>query len=80
MARFVLLLLAAFVMISITNGHRVCPFNEVWNDCGTACPLTCTDPEPRPCTMQCVAGCQCKDGLVRHDRWGLCVPKKWCCL
>ncbi|XP_076648246.1 zonadhesin-like isoform X2 [Halictus rubicundus] len=78
MSRYVLLLLAAFTMLTITTeGIRICPLNEQWNECGTACPLTCENPEPRDCTQQCVKGCQCKPGWVR-SKLGLCVPKKWC--
>ncbi|KOX75258.1 hypothetical protein WN51_13299 [Melipona quadrifasciata] len=28
-----------------------CPPNEMWNDCGTACPPTCEDPNPEICTL-----------------------------
>ena len=38
--------------------------------CGTACPPTCADPNPGPCTRQCVIGCQCPSGtvLIHGDR------------
>ena len=32
--------------------------DQVYMECGTACPPTCKNPNPY-CTRQCVAGCQC---------------------
>ena len=32
-----------------------CPEGQVFNECGSACPLTCDDPPPF-CTFQCVRG------------------------
>ncbi|XP_031849986.1 chymotrypsin inhibitor-like [Nomia melanderi] len=78
MSRAILLLLAIFAMFSIASAGRTCPPNEVWTDCGTACPPTCAQPDPRPCTLQCVQGCQCRNGLLRN-KWGKCVPKSACC-
>ncbi|XP_076660872.1 serine protease inhibitor swm-1-like [Halictus rubicundus] len=61
------------------DGPESCSPHEEWNDCGTACPLTCENPEPRVCTKECVSrGCHCKPGLLRN-KFGRCVPKKWCC-
>ncbi|KAJ3544094.1 hypothetical protein NM208_g3234 [Fusarium decemcellulare] len=51
--------------------------NEVYNSCGTACPLTCEEPDPRPCTLQCVAGCFCKNGFIRNSA-GACVKPSQC--
>nr|QRN45218.1 zonadhesin-like 1 [Tineola bisselliella] len=55
----------------------ICGKNEHYNRCGTACPLTCDQPEPRPCTRQCVKGCFCNGDLVRNSE-GKCVPKDQC--
>ncbi|XP_076298597.1 serine protease inhibitor swm-1-like [Lasioglossum baleicum] len=60
------------------NGNQTCPPHEEWNECGTACPPTCKNPNPEVCTLQCVRGCQCKPGLLRN-KWGFCVPRRWCC-
>ncbi|GFY60956.1 zonadhesin [Trichonephila inaurata madagascariensis] len=55
-----------------------CRSNEVYNQCGSACPPTCSDRgENQICTLQCVAGCFCKEGLVRDDE-GECVKPKDC--
>ncbi|XP_015434703.1 PREDICTED: von Willebrand factor-like [Dufourea novaeangliae] len=66
---------------AFTEGaYAGCPKNEVWNQCGTACPLTCEDvrnPKPKPCTKQCVPGCYCIDDLVRSDQWK-CIPRDKC--
>lgn len=54
------------------TGCELCPTCEpppppapgsglVWNDCGSACPRTCENPDPQMCTMNCVAGYFCAD-------------------
>ncbi|KAF8383736.1 hypothetical protein PRIPAC_72878, partial [Pristionchus pacificus] len=47
-------------------GEIMCPFNQQFTRCGTACPPTCSNPNP-PCTRQCVAGCQCRRGFIRNN-------------
>ncbi|KAM9852133.1 IgGFc-binding protein-like [Aulostomus maculatus] len=44
-----------------------CPLNSHYETCGTACPATCEAPvSSRPCTLACVAGCQCDPSFVLH--------------
>ncbi|XP_015434704.1 PREDICTED: cysteine-rich venom protein 6-like [Dufourea novaeangliae] len=51
MSRFLILLFAIFAMMSISSAGRVCPPNSTWKSCASACPLTCENPKPRPCTL-----------------------------
>ncbi|KRZ87210.1 Cysteine-rich venom protein 6 [Trichinella sp. T8] len=57
-----------------------CPENEVFHECGSACPETCDTVSSgfeRPCTGNCIAGCFCKNGYVRgYD--GKCIPPEDC--
>ncbi|CCV02050.1 immune reactive putative protease inhibitor [Invertebrate iridovirus 25] len=54
-----------------------CGPNEEYTTCGTACPLTCEKPKVGVCTLQCVIGCRCKEGYLRH-RSGKCVKPNQC--
>ncbi|RWS21546.1 zonadhesin-like protein, partial [Leptotrombidium deliense] len=51
-----------------------CRDDEEFVTCGSACADTCYNykNELRMCTLQCVVGCACKNGLVRHSN-GSCV-------
>ncbi|XP_054714544.1 SCO-spondin-like [Uloborus diversus] len=59
------------------NSPGKCGKNEEYSDCGTHCPLTCKEPEPRPCNRKCARGCFCKKGYVRADD-GTCVKPENC--
>ena len=49
---------------------------QVWNDCGTACPLTCgVDLSALACTMQCVAEFQCQVGACFLEEAGECFEQ-----
>jgi len=54
-----------------------CPMNQVWNDCGTQCPLICGEPEPWGCTYGCEVGCQCPAGQWKRAD-GSCVTNCDC--
>ncbi|XP_071036080.1 uncharacterized protein DDB_G0274171 isoform X2 [Parasteatoda tepidariorum] len=55
-----------------------CGKDEVYNDCGSACPKTCANlGKDQVCTKQCVEGCFCQEGLVRNDS-GKCVHPNQC--
>ena len=44
-----------------------CPPGKEYDECGTACPLTCDNYNvPLPCTDECVQGCFCSPGLVEN--------------
>uniref|UniRef100_A0A0N5CAQ9 TIL domain-containing protein n=1 Tax=Strongyloides papillosus TaxID=174720 RepID=A0A0N5CAQ9_STREA len=62
------------------NVTHDCPENEHFDECGTACPITCNnyfDP-PKICTKQCIVGCQCDKAFVRNEDTGKCVPGVEC--
>lgn len=56
-----------------------CSNRKVYEACGTACPLTCDNYQNAaaiPCTLQCVQGCFCPQGMVEsNDR---CVAPSDC--
>ena len=57
-----------------------CPLkNQVYLKCGTACPPTCSNPNPRNCTLPCVEGCQCRRGRVLDEVQNKCVKLNKCC-
>ncbi|XP_066276578.1 IgGFc-binding protein-like [Branchiostoma lanceolatum] len=42
-----------------------CPVNSHYQECGTACPATCTDTgAPDACAQPCLEGCFCDEGYV----------------
>ncbi|KAJ1132125.1 hypothetical protein NDU88_010454 [Pleurodeles waltl] len=59
-----------------------CSANSHYQQCGTACPKTCADvtnPVPRPCTLQCSAGCFCDVGYVLENAAStFCVKESLC--
>lgn len=55
-----------------------CPEGEEFNECGTACPITCENQIEESCTKQCVLGCFCKKGKIRQESTGVCVDAKDC--
>jgi Trypsin Inhibitor like cysteine rich domain len=50
--------------------------NEIYNECGTACPPTCANLQPI-CVFTCNRGCFCRPGYVR-DSNGVCIPLANC--
>ncbi|XP_034186699.2 chymotrypsin inhibitor-like [Osmia lignaria lignaria] len=78
MSRLLLSLLAILAIFSVTvSSKQVCPENEEWQSCASRCELTCEKPDPRPCTLECVRGCRCVDGLIRNSS-GKCVRRAEC--
>ena len=54
--------------------------NEEFQQCGTACPLTCENIKEPPsvCTEQCIIGCGCKPSFIRDTITGNCVSPVNC--
>lgn len=64
--------------LSLSFSALPCPEHSHFDECTTACPLTCTNlyvPE-EPCPFPCQEGCQCEDGFALRD--GLCVARSDC--
>lgn len=60
--------------------QQCCGENEVFTDCGTACPETCGS-NPLFCTEQCVAGCFCRDSdyvRMKNSTGSSCIHRSRC--
>ena len=65
------------VCVKLISLPPACSGGKEWQDCGTACPLTCDNyGTPVTCTEQCVSGCFCPQGMV--DLNGVCVDPASC--
>jgi len=53
----------------------LCEKNEVYDDCGTACPNQCGEPPAEACIAVCVEGCRCRDEYCSNAN-GTCLPEK----
>ncbi|KAL6234628.1 hypothetical protein BDW75DRAFT_231017 [Aspergillus navahoensis] len=75
----ILAALAASVMAYNAVSSPPCNEYEDHKDCGSACHPTCEtfEDEVNICTLQCVIGCYCKEGLYRTES-GTCVPGDMC--
>ncbi|KAH7156576.1 hypothetical protein EDB81DRAFT_787431 [Dactylonectria macrodidyma] len=76
----VLLLFIAGITASplATRGGK-CPKNEVWSDCGSACPEYCGQPPDTMCIAMCQSGCFCKSGYIRSKaNGGTCIRPSQC--
>ncbi|CAG7562555.1 unnamed protein product [Fusarium equiseti] len=63
-----LALLVTGILAIPAPGAPKCPPNKKYNECGTACPKTCTTPEGMACTKQDQHGIWClgQDGVLKH--------------
>ncbi|XP_053611059.1 serine protease inhibitor swm-1-like [Plodia interpunctella] len=62
----------------IGDKNPVCGTNEEFLSCGTACPGTCSNPDPLVCGLACSMGCFCKSGYVRDETSNSCVTLDKC--
>ncbi|KAI8485175.1 hypothetical protein Bbelb_371000, partial [Branchiostoma belcheri] len=53
-----------------------CPAHSHYDPCGSACPLTCTEPTQRACIRMCVESCVCDQGYILSG--SVCVPRSSC--
>ncbi|XP_077594648.1 uncharacterized protein LOC144211353 [Stigmatopora nigra] len=66
------------------NGHlcakRTCPSSMEYNECGSPCTDTCSDPQmSQVCEKHCIDGCFCPPGTVLDDIGGSgCLPLDQC--
>lgn len=56
--------------------QTACGVNEVYKQCGSACPASCKSPSPI-CTAQCIPGCFCIANYVKNDN-GICIHRRRC--
>lgn len=60
------------------DGNPQCKYGMAWNDCGSGCTATCSNPAPL-CTMQCVPRCECPPSAPMWNKSGLqCIPASSC--
>ncbi|CAM9472695.1 unnamed protein product [Bubo scandiacus] len=59
---------------------KFCPFNMHYQECGSPCSDTCSNPERSElCEDHCTDGCVCPPGMVFDDINGAgCIPRKEC--
>uniref|UniRef100_A0A8C3TQ01 VWFD domain-containing protein n=1 Tax=Catharus ustulatus TaxID=91951 RepID=A0A8C3TQ01_CATUS len=59
---------------------KSCPFNMQYQECGSPCSDTCSNPERSAlCEDHCTDGCVCPPGMVFDDVNGAgCIPRREC--
>ncbi|XP_031844747.1 chymotrypsin inhibitor-like [Nomia melanderi] len=77
MSRIFIFLVAIVAVLFVSTHGQQCGVNEQFNSCGSACEPSCSQPSPQLCTMQCIIGCQCKEGYLRNAA-GSCVSPQDC--
>ncbi|KAG5335403.1 AMCI inhibitor, partial [Acromyrmex charruanus] len=75
-ASFVLFVMIG-VLCSTTIAQRRCQRNAEWSTCGLVCPPSCNTLPNQACKLQCVIGCQCKNGYLLNSL-GECVLPSEC--
>lgn len=66
--------------LDIKSPEISCPKNEVFDFCGTGCPITCENVNnpPKLCVAFCTTECFCAANLIRDTITGECVAKENC--
>ncbi|XP_044760892.1 chymotrypsin inhibitor-like [Coccinella septempunctata] len=70
---FPIFLAFIFVCIEQTTSYFVCPPNEFFDSCGSACFPTCQRPPTKICIRRCEINCFCMPGFIRDEISGKCV-------
>ncbi|RZB39094.1 zonadhesin, partial [Asbolus verrucosus] len=65
------------VCIPTDSCLEVCKENEVYNDCGTLCPGTCSEPV-KSCNKMCASGCFCQEGYILDNESQECIKIEEC--
>lgn len=60
------------------HGNDQCAYGMVYNDCGSACSITCRERQMRPCTLQCIPGCYCESPLLWDEHTQTCTTPDDC--
>tara|TARA_B100000768_G_C11094185_1_gene296269 strand:- start:172 stop:717 length:546 start_codon:yes stop_codon:yes gene_type:complete len=65
------------------NDNMICNLGQecggqLWTDCGTSCPLICSEPEIMMCNMMCNAEYQCPSNLWWDREINNCVEQTDC--
>ena len=57
------------VAFNSISAESKCPVGAKFKKCATPCPKTCANYNKiEPCLKPCVPACQCKSGLVLHEK------------
>ena len=69
--------------VNCNNDEITCNFNEdcggqIWTECGTSCPLICSEPEPIMCNEMCNVGYQCPSNMWWDNETKECVDRNNC--
>ena len=65
-------------MTCATPSTCTCPANQVYDACGSACTVTCEE-RVVPCTLQCVARCECPNDMpYLSDDNMTCIAEDQC--
>ncbi|XP_015174610.1 PREDICTED: chymotrypsin inhibitor [Polistes dominula] len=78
MSRVIFALLVLVAVASALPSNRQCNENEQFTTCGSACEPACGVRQSEICTLQCIIGCQCKEGFLRQANTGACVSPQNC--
>ncbi|XP_014599121.1 PREDICTED: chymotrypsin inhibitor-like [Polistes canadensis] len=78
MSRVIFALLVLVAVASALPPSQKCNENEEFTTCGSACEPTCGVTTSDICTLQCIIGCQCKQGFLRQLSTGACISEANC--